>query len=128
MARILIIDDQDFVRDVERRILESVGHQVLTARDGEEGVQVLRRERIDLLVCDVFMPDRDGLEVIREVRREYPGVRIVAVSGGSFDSKQDVLPATLEELGADATLHKPFNSGELCAVVDEVLRRPPPGT
>ena len=126
MARILVIDDQYFVRDVVRRILESAGHRVLTARDGEEGVRALRREPIDLLVCDIFMPEKDGLEVIREVRREHTGVRIVAMSGGSFDGKLDVLPVT-HELGADAALRKPFTADKLCSVVDEVLHRPPPG-
>jgi CheY-like chemotaxis protein len=126
MARLLVIDDQDFVRDVLRRILESAGHQVVTARDGQEGLRVLRGGPIDLIVCDIFMPEKDGLEVICEVRREFPGVRVVAISGGSFDGKLDVLPVT-QELGADAALRKPFDADKLCAVVDEVLRRPPPG-
>jgi DNA-binding response OmpR family regulator len=71
------------------------------------------------------MPEKDGLEVIREVRREYAGVRIVAMSGGSFDGRLDVLHIT-RELGADATLRKPFDADNLCSVVDEVLRRDPP--
>jgi CheY-like chemotaxis protein len=126
MARLLVIDDQVYVRDVMRRILESAGHQVLLARDGEEAMRLVRREPIDLLLCDIFMPEKDGLEVIREVRREYPGMRIVAMSGGSFDGRLDVLAVT-PELGADATLRKPFTPDNLCAVVEETLRTTPPG-
>jgi CheY-like chemotaxis protein len=72
MARILVIDDQDSVREVLHLLLEAVGHQVLLAGGGEEVLRTFRREQADLVLCDVFMPGQDGLDVFRELRREFP--------------------------------------------------------
>jgi CheY-like chemotaxis protein len=126
MARVLVIDDKAYVRDVTRRILESAGHQVLLAGTGEEGLAVIRAQPADVVLCDVYMPGRSGLEVIPELRRASPRVRVVAMTGGSFDGKFDLLDVAAER-GAAATVRKPFTCEELLTVVDNVLR-PSPGS
>src|SRR5690349_994065 len=91
MARILIIDDETALRLWLRVVLEGAGHQVVDAPDGTAGLQALRRQPADLVLCDVFMPERDGLETIRALRREFPHVRVVAMSGGGFDGRVQML-------------------------------------
>ena len=123
MAHILVIDDQAFVRDVIQRLLGSVGHQVLLARDGEEGLRLLREQPADLVLCDLLLPGMGGLDIIQELKGGWPHVPVVALSGGSFDGEWDVLPAA-EALGAAATLSKPFTVEALLALVERLLRAP----
>jgi CheY-like chemotaxis protein len=123
VARILVIDDQVFVRDVLRRLLESAGHRVLLARDGEEGLRLFREQPADLVLCDLLLPGMGGLDIIQELKGGWPHVPVVALSGGSFDGEWDVLPAA-EALGAAATLSKPFTVEALLALVERLLRAP----
>jgi CheY-like chemotaxis protein len=123
MAHILVIDDQAFVRDVLQRLLGSAGHQVLLARDGEEGLRLLQERPADLVLCDLFMPGQGGLQTIEELWRGWPGLPVVAVSVGSFGDAEDALPAA-EALGAAATLRKPFSPDALLQAVEQALRAP----
>src|SRR5437588_215958 len=83
MTRILVIDDDALLRGAIRVVLESAGYEVLEAGDGNAGLRLYREPGADLLVVDLFMPERDGLEVIRAVRAEAPQAKIIAMSGGS---------------------------------------------
>src|SRR5690242_12901189 len=121
MARILVIDDQPLVLDVMRRMLEDGGHQVATARNGEEGLELFAEQPADVVVCDLFMPGVNGLEVIHKMRQLRPGVPVVAVSGGSFNRERDLLP-DVRATGAAAFLPKPFSPAALLAAVAEVLQ------
>jgi CheY-like chemotaxis protein len=106
--RILIIDDDGGVRAVLRATLELEGHQVAEAHDGDEAVRAARRGEFDLALCDLFMPGTDGMETIRELRRESPALPVIAMSGGGFGGRLDLLPAAAM-IGAAATLVKPFS-------------------
>lgn len=108
MAYILIIEDDDQLRQTLRQILERDGHEVEEAADGEAGVDVLRQGIPDLVVTDLIMPRKEGIETIQELRREYPGLRILAVSGGGMMAPGGPL-ADAEFFGADASLAKPFS-------------------
>jgi len=119
MARILIIDDDDNLRALLGQVLTSAGHEVVLAADGKEGVNLYRAAPADLVVTDLFMPGQEGLETIVELRREFPGVAIIAMSGKTIASK--VLPAA-ERLGAVGTLEKSFSADELLLAVDKALR------
>ena len=120
MARILVIDDDRKLREVVSRALERAGHNVLEADDGEAGIRLYRDHGADLIITDIFMPERDGLETILQLRREATGVKIIAISGGDqrgrFDLRRDA-----EVLGAARTLRKPFDQAELLKVVRELL-------
>ena len=120
MARILLIDDDAALRSAVRRALERAGYEVREAGDGESGLRVHREVGADLVIVDIFMPERDGLELIRELRTAAPGVKILAMSGGGKSGKIDLLKdATV--FGAARTLRKPFEMSELWNAVRELL-------
>jgi CheY-like chemotaxis protein len=121
MTRILLVDDSEAVRQTIRAMLANAGHEVTEVKDGGEAVRVFRTEQFDLVLCDMFMPMRDGVEAIRELRRKFPGVKIIAMSGGGFDGKIDMLPVA-RALGAAQILHKPFSRDALLAAVEDVVQ------
>ena len=119
MARILVIDDDALLRGAIRVALESAGYEVIEAADGDAGLRLHRAPGADLVVVDLFMPERDGLEVIRAMRAEAPGAKIIAMSGGS-SLRLDLLDAAAA-FGASRTLRKPFPPSMLLAAVRELL-------
>ncbi len=120
MAKILVIDDDDDLRDVLCEALAEQGHEVHAASDGLKGVTLLETLRVDLVVTDILMPRKEGIETIRDLRRLTPAVKIVAMSGGGR-SKQLMFLKVAEDFGADVTLQKPFRLGEFLAVVERLL-------
>jgi DNA-binding response OmpR family regulator len=121
LGRVLVIDDDDAMRSTVRRILERDGHQVSEAANGEKGLQVFRAEGADVVVTDLIMPDKEGIETILDLRAEAPGVRILAMSGGDGLDKGRLEDA--QSLGADASLSKPFTVDQLRQAVRELLDR-----
>lgn len=120
MALILIIDDDDALRATMRKILERAGHEVRDAVDGDRGLKVFREEGPDLVITDIIMPEKEGIETIQELRQEAPDLPILAVSGGGrADPSEPLTDAML--LGADETLAKPFGVDELVDVVERLL-------
>jgi CheY-like chemotaxis protein len=120
MSRILVIDDLAPIRATWRDMLEEAGHEVLEARNGEEGLASLAREQIDLVLTDIFMPEKDGIETIGEIRRLCPEVKIIAISGYADDSASPYLRIA-QHLGADAALCKPVDPEELISAVSQTL-------
>ncbi|HQU27520.1 MAG: response regulator [Nitrospira sp.] len=120
MATILIIDDDPQVCDLLRQVLEDEGYGVETAQNGQEGINQHRAHPADLIVLDILMPDKEGLETILELRREFPKVKIIAMSGGSERAKLNLLELAAR-LGAQYTLHKPFQLQSFSAMVREAL-------
>jgi DNA-binding response OmpR family regulator len=114
--RVLVIEDNAALRDGVRLALEAAGHAVVTASHGHEGLGYLNGHRVDLVVTDLFMPEMDGIEVIATLRRQFPGVKIVAMSGRPG---VDYLKVA-RELGAARILRKPFAMDELLSAVDGV--------
>src|SRR6266576_3627079 len=106
VARILVMDDDELLREALRVVLEGAGYEVLEASDGEVGLRLQREHAADLVVVDVFMPERDGLEVIKALRVESPQVKIIAVSGGGRTAQIEVL-SVAAAFGAARTLVKP---------------------
>lgn len=125
MAYILIIDDEDQVRAMMRQMLERAGHHVFDAPNGKAAIAICRTEKIDLIITDLLMPEKDGIETIVELRRDYPGIRIIAVSGGGSTGRLDLLPAA-QQLGAITTFRKPFSRPELIASIESILAQPLP--
>jgi DNA-binding response OmpR family regulator len=123
MARILVIDDDQAVRATLKVLLERIGHQVLTAEDGRRGLHSIVSEQFDLAIIDIFMPEMDGFETIRMVRKANPSIPIVVMSGASptAASRPDFL-SMATKLGAVRSLQKPFNSSALHDVVEACLR------
>ena len=120
MARIIVIDDQESIRRVVRRALELDGHQVLDASDGEMGMQLLEREPADVVITDIFMPRQDGILTLRQIRKRFPAVKVIVISGGDASGLLN-LREDAELLGAVKSLQKPFNALEIRDTVRAVL-------
>jgi DNA-binding response OmpR family regulator len=123
MAHVLVIDDDDHVRSLVRRILEAAGYCVTEAADGQQGLEAFLAEPPDVVITDIFMPKREGLETIMALRREDRSVRIIAVSGGGERGALEHLQ-TADKLGAMRTLCKPFHRVDLLAAVEEAIHAP----
>ena len=116
-AAILLADDEESVVKLFRGILEGDRYQVTTARDGEEVLRLLSGIRFDLVIIDLVMPHREGIETILAICREYPDLKIIAVSGAA-----EFYLEAAAALGANATLRKPVAPEQLLAAVREVLK------
>jgi DNA-binding response OmpR family regulator len=121
MPKILIIDDDEKMLHVVRLALVGAGYDVRTARNGREGERLLAEFAADLILTDLVMPDKEGIEFIIDRRRVDPQQRIIAMSGAGGAYAQDYL-CYARALGADATLAKPFRLERLLQVVEQVLR------
>jgi YesN/AraC family two-component response regulator len=119
MACVLIIDDAIPILKLLRNILEGEGYNVLTASTAREGLRLCREEKVDLVITDIIMPDKDGLETIMELRRDYPEVKIIAMSGGGRIGPEEYLHAA-KHMGAQGTLCKPFTRKELSKALTEL--------
>ena len=120
MARILLIDDDNTVRTMVSKVLDGLGHTVIEARDGEEGLDLLPHINADLLITDLVMPRKDGLAVLAAVRDSYPPLKVIAMSGDGQRGPISDLERT-RSLGAARVLRKPFTLGVLRAAVTELL-------
>ena len=121
MARILIIDDEDQARNMLHQALERAGYEVVIARDGSEGIELFRSAPTDLIITDILMPEKEGLEIIMDLRREFPDVKIIAMSGGGHMGYLNFLEVA-KRLGAQRTLQKPFGLQEVFQAVQELLQ------
>ena len=125
MARILIIDDNEEIRRLLRRVLESAHYEVVEAGDGTEGLKCLEKQPVDLVVTDIFMPEKDGLEMLREMRKTHPGMKVIAMSGGGQLGNMDILRMA-RSFGAFRVMAKPFNFREMLEAVSAALKTPAP--
>ena len=119
MARILVIDDEQPIRELLRHVLEKEGHEVVEAQDGKDALRLAEQSPPDLVITDIMMPEQDGLEVIRTLRRESPDLKILAISGGGLLRSRALHVANL--LGAFDTLQKPFALDVLIGKVNGAL-------
>jgi hypothetical protein len=115
---ILVVDDEEGVRNLFRDVLQGAGHQVAVARDGNEALALARERRFDVVVTDLVMPEREGIETIMALRKDQPGVKIVAVSG-AFGG---LMLKAAGVLGADATMRKPVSPLDLLDTVRALLQ------
>jgi len=120
MATVLVADDEDLVRGTIRIILEKAGHTVLLARDGRMAVEMARKQPPQLVICDIIMPEQEGIQTILELRRMLPDVKIVAISGGGRTHNFDYLTMA-ERIGVAKTLRKPFSRAALLDAVGDCL-------
>lgn len=120
MPGILIIDDDVAIRSMMSQILSSAGYQVSTAADGKAGINLYRENPTDLIITDLVMPEKDGIELIMELRREFPQAKVIAMSGGSQYGNMDYLK-TARMLGALRVLDKPFEIDTLLQIVSESI-------
>jgi CheY-like chemotaxis protein len=120
MASILIADDDESIRTLLGQMFRADGHTVQAAAGGLEALKACRDRKFDLLFCDLFMPGMEGLETIRGLRKEFPHLRVVAMSGGAFSYGGDLLQVA-RMMGAAAILEKPFRWEEVKRALEQVL-------
>lgn len=101
-------------------MLRNAGHVVVETADGSQALKVAKQESFDLVLTDLIMPGKEGIETIMELRKSYPGIRIIAMSGGGLGKQQDYL-GLAKQLGAVCTLSKPFGVDELNGAVENAL-------
>jgi len=119
---ILIIEDDGALRKVMAKVLRMSGHQVSEAEDGRVGLRLFREDAFDLVVSDLLMPEKEGIETIMELRENNPDLPILAVSGGFATDREGPLHDA-EILGASASLAKPFTVQEFSDAVEALLRQ-----
>ncbi len=122
MARILVIDDEEPIQFAVQIMLQKENHEILTASNGEIGLELLRNEPFDLVITDILMPEKGGIEVIAEIQKTKPEVKIIAMSAGGARGDLNFLEHA-QLLGAEAVLQKPFEREEILDLVKEVLQK-----
>jgi YesN/AraC family two-component response regulator len=120
MENILIIDDETPIRSMVRLILERAGYTVREAQDGIEGIRVFRETPADLVITDLIMPNKDGIGMIIELKKDFPALKIIAMSGGGLNRPEGYLRGA-QKLGAACTLSKPLNRNDLLRAVRDTL-------
>lgn len=120
MARILIIDDLPMVRQMVCDMLRAEGFTVAEAANGRDGLAKMREEPADLVITDIIMPEMEGVETVLALKKAYPSLQIIAMSGGGRGANYDFLDAAAK-LGASRTLRKPFTRQELLETVEQCL-------
>lgn len=120
MSRILVIDDEEDVRALALEALASAGHEVILAADGVQGLKLQRERPADVVITDLLMPEKEGIETILDLKREFPNVKIIAISGGGKAVNKLSYLSLAGDLGADLVLTKPFDIQFLLKAVQEV--------
>ncbi len=120
--RILIVDDEEGMLNSMRRDLSEFKSQydIFTTTNGNKVPTIIENEAIDMLITDVLMPDKEGIELIREVKKQFPLVRIIGMSGGGKIGGIDYL-SMARDLGASYVLYKPFTREELITTIEQAL-------
>ena len=121
MKRILVIDDDRDVRICILDNLEAAGYSVFGADNGNTGIAIFRSDPVDLVIVDLFMPEKEGIETIIELRRGFPDLKILAISGGIPGYGPDDFLHIAQKLGADGSLDKPFTMQHLLSVIGDLL-------
>ena len=124
MARILIIDDEPQIRSMLTLMLEREGYEIVEAADGVAGIKIYRQNPADLIITDLIMPNKDGIGMIIDLKKEFPDVKIIAMSGGGLNKPDGYLKGA-KKLGAACTLTKPIDREEMLKAVREILKESP---
>lgn len=124
MSRILLVDDHEPVIISLQTMLDGMGHETLTATTGRQALDVHRRDPVDVLVTDIFMPDMDGYELIQKFRREHPAVKVVAISGGIPRAPSGPYLEVAHKMGARWVLRKPFSPAQFVEIIEEATAEP----
>jgi len=118
-ARILVVDDEAYIRDLVRETLRARQYETATAANGVEALDRLRREKFDIVVTDVVMPGMAGLDLVKQIKKAHPHVRVIVLTG--FPRNADIGDFLLQ--GADDLLPKPFRANDLLAVIKKAEQK-----
>ena len=125
MSGILLVDDEEGIRNLLNAFLEGKGYKVYSAANGEQAMTLFTEHHPDMVITDIFMPEKDGLEVVAEVRRQDSRVPLIVISGGGRMRLGDILQVA-RQMGATQVVSKPVSLGELLGIVQRYLPASPP--
>ena len=121
MAKILVIEDESQLSELLKKMLTRDGHQILVANDGVEVIKSFHQFNPDLIITDIIMPEKDGIEVIVQVLKEIPNLPIIAISGGRRAVTAEFNLDSAEMLGVKGVLQKPFTHEQLQEMIESAL-------
>jgi len=121
MAQVLVIDDNEQITGLFKTWLERAGYDVQVAGNGKEALRIFREQPADIVITDIFMPEKDGIETMMELWRDFPDIPVIAISGGSAHSSADMSLEYAQVFGALHTLFKPVERNNLLEVVESAL-------
>ena len=121
MAHILIIDDDEQILKMLKQAIERKGYKVTTATNGVEGIKLYKETLADVVITDIVMPEMEGLEAIRKLRKEYKDIKIIALSGGGFVDPKEYLKLA-KHFGAQYTFSKPADLREIFSAIEELTK------
>lgn len=121
MKKLLVIDDDEQFRTFMSEALNDKGYEVLTASEGNEGLKCIARQHPDLVITDIVMPEKEGVEMIMELQQSDSSIPIIAMSGGNLGNADSYLKMA-KKLGASAVISKPFRLDELITEIDNLLK------
>ena len=122
MGKVLIIDDEPYILLMLKKMLEKAGYEVDLASNGKEGMELFEQHSADLVITDIIMPDKEGLEIILEMKKQRPDLKIIAISGGGRISPESYLECATH-FGAARVFQKPFKQKELVSAVNELIAK-----
>lgn len=120
MAKILLVEDDDLVRDMLTQVLQRSSHEVISVTNGEEATECLKKETPDIMVTDIIMPKKSGISLISEVKNRHPNLEVIAISGGGRLDPTGYLDLS-ETLGASVSFEKPIDNTALLMAIDLLL-------
>ncbi len=120
MKKLLLIDDDQDFRTMLSVRLEKVGYQVIQAEDGIKGISAFKKNPVNVVVTDIIMPEKEGMETILELKKINPAVKIIAISGGGRSVPEDYL-SIAEYFGAVKSFKKPFDMKEFVETIDMLV-------
>lgn len=123
MADIIVVDDEKIIRTLLREILKKAGHDVRITKDGQEALELVKEKQPDLIITDIFMPEKSGLEIIMELRREKPSIKLIAISGDTVSRAGGHIDCLdiAKDLGCSHILEKPFTKTQVLDSVNAAL-------
>lgn len=121
MATVLLVEDDPQVRSMLHDTLEEEGHTIKEAENGREAIDAYRKDPADIVVTDIIMPGKDGVEALHILKRDFPDIKVIAISGGSANIRGEHLLDTAKKLGAARVFNKPVDLEELTTAINEVL-------
>ena len=124
MARILVVEDNEDLRLIIKDILEDAGHDISQACDGAEVEEILSIQPVDLVLTDIIMPEQEGIQTIIRLRKQFPDLKIIGMSGGGSLGNAEYYLEMAQEFGANAALQKPFSKTQLIETIQELIGCP----
>lgn len=121
MAQILLIEDNDLLRDTIKKLLENKGYKIMVASDGEEGLKMFRSDPAEVVITDIIMPNKDGVETIFELYKYFPAVSVIAISGGGKAPAEDYLNSIKLLPNVKYIFKKPFANYDLLMAIKDLI-------